>query len=409
MTIPVHIIGLGLSNKDLTRQQKKIIEACDLLVGGKRLLSFFEYLSCEKISITSPISKVITKIKSSMDTKQVVVLASGDPLFHGIGSTLLKHMDKADLVIHPNISSVAAAFAKIKEPWHDACLISLHGKSKKDFNPSEIAKENRVAILTDPNFSPAAIASKFIEANIANFTFWVLENIGSEKEKISCFDDTAELKNNTYSHPNLVLLIKKEGLPLNVSHETHIGMPDEAFAHEKGLITKSEIRSITLSKLKLSKNNHLLWDIGAGSGSVSIEASFMMTHGKIITIEKNPERIKNIQANILKFGCHNLTVLNTNFPNGIKTLDTPDRIFIGGGGENLELIISKAIDCLAPGGIIVINTVLLENLDAACRILEKKGLCPQVTQIQISRSKPMPFGKRMAALNPVWIISGEQP
>jgi precorrin-6Y C5,15-methyltransferase (decarboxylating) len=208
--------------------------------------------------------------------------------------------------------------------------------------------------------------------------------------------------------PNIVILQKKPGKDTCVSHETYIGMPDSHFRHHAGLITKSEIRTISLSKLKLFKKNHILWDVGAGAGSVGIEVSFHIPLGRVYAIEKNPERIDDIAHNVRKFNCHNVEIINAAFPEGIKELKQPDRIFIGGGGKYLGQIIKVSAEKIAPLGVIVINTVLLQNLEIALTYLKKEKIDPEVIQIQISRSKEMPFGSRLEALNPVWIISGSK-
>jgi precorrin-6Y C5,15-methyltransferase (decarboxylating) len=183
-------------------------------------------------------------------------------------------------------------------------------------------------------------------------------------------------------------------------------MEDSRFSHSKGLITKSEIRCITLSKLKLSKKDHVLWDIGSGSGSVGIEASFLIPWGHVYAVEKHPGRIPDMVHNIKNFNCSNVKVVNAEFPDGIEDLKTPDRIFIGGGGKNMAELLETCCEKLAPAGTIVINTVLLQTIATTLACLEKHGFLTEVVQIQVSRSRAMPYGDRLEAVNPVWIISG---
>jgi precorrin-6Y C5,15-methyltransferase (decarboxylating) len=251
-----------------------------------------------------------------------------------------------------------------------------------------------------------------VKEDLYNFKFCVLENLGSKnKEKITWFENLALVGEQFFSQPNMVILLNRLKENSNFSRETHIGMEDSLFKHSKGLITKSEIRCISLSKLKLTKKNHVVWDIGSGSGSIGIEASLQVPWGQVYAMEKHPERILDINHNIQSFNCNNIKVLNTVFPEGIQDLKTPDRIFIGGGGANLEQIIKVSCDRLAPFGIIVINTVLLQSLETSLRILKEYKFDPNVLQIQVSRSNSngMPFGVRLEALNPVWIISGSKP
>lgn len=406
----IDIIGIGQGKKDLTSNHLALIKDSDVLVGGERHLAMFDYPDKQKIPIKGHINSIIEAIKEKMNHAKIVVLASGDPLFYGIGSTLIQHFDKKYLNIHSNISSISAAFAAIKEPWHDAEVISLHGKQQKTFSFSKLVKKNKIAFLTNPKRGPHYIAAGLIKEKLHDFKFCVLEKLGdSNEEKITWFENLDLIDSQPFADPNIVILLKDVKDKDNFSHETHIGMEDSLFQHSKGLITKSEIRSITLSKLKLFKKDHVLWDIGSGSGSISVEACFQIPLGHVYAIEKHPERILDIIHNIKNFNCANIKVVKAAFPEGIEKLKTPDRIFIGGGGENLGQIIKTACDKLAPSGIIVVNTVLLQNLETALTFLKKYKFDPHFVQIQVSRSKGMPFGDRLEALNPVWIISGSKP
>jgi precorrin-6Y C5,15-methyltransferase (decarboxylating) len=410
---PINIIGIGQGKRDLTATHLVLIQGADLLVGGRRHLEMFADHRGDTLLITGAIEPVIDQIKENMVHKKIVVLASGDPLFYGIGSTLSRHIDKRHLVIHANISSVAAAFAAIGEPWHDAKIVSLHGKSSQ-FTFSSLAGESKVVFLTDPTRDPAYIASILINLKLVGFNICVLENLGAAEEKISWFDDYARVADLKFAPPNIVILLK-EGTPQknthskNAPHETHIGMADSLYRHSKGLITKSEIRSISLSKLELVRRDLILWDIGSGSGSVGIEASCQIPWGQVFAVEKNQTRIPDIIHNIKLFDRSNIKILNLDFPEGSDQLKDPDRVFIGGGGRALEKIMNTCCVRLKGQGIIVINTILIQNMEIAIRILKQNNFSYEMIQIQVSRSKPMPYGDRLEPLNPVWIISGKKP
>jgi precorrin-6Y C5,15-methyltransferase (decarboxylating) len=171
------------------------------------------------------------------------------------------------------------------------------------------------------------------------------------------------------------------------------------------LITKSEIRAITLSKLRLLKD-HVLWDLGAGSGSVAIEASLLVPAGRVFALEKNPERIQQIEINKSQFGVKNLEVMHAVLPEGLEGLPRPDRIFIGGGGRDLANIINAAVPFLKPDGLVVVNTVLIPNIQTATETLRALDFKTSKVQVQIGRSRDMPWGDRLEGQNPVWIISG---
>jgi precorrin-6Y C5,15-methyltransferase (decarboxylating) len=182
-------------------------------------------------------------------------------------------------------------------------------------------------------------------------------------------------------------------------------MPENYYHHQQGLITKSEIRAITLSKLRLLRD-HILWDLGAGSGSVSIEASLLVPAGKIFALEKKPERIEQIEINKNRFGVTNIEIVHAVLPDGLERLPRPDRIFIGGGGRDLANIINAAVPFLKPDGLVVVNTVLVQNIYTATEALKALDFKTTCVQVQIGRSRDMPWGERLDAQNPVWIISG---
>jgi precorrin-6Y C5,15-methyltransferase (decarboxylating) len=394
---------MGMTLDDLTARHLEIIDRADILVGGKRLLNHFDESRARKKNIGKDIDEIVDFVRQEMKHNKVVVLASGDPMFFGIGRRLVKEIGIRHTVVYPNISSVSAAFAKIREPWDDALVISLHGRKNQNQLYKALEEENKIAVLTDPQNNPAWLAGRLLENQFSNYKMCVLEALGAESEKIGWYslDQAAEMK---FGDPNLVILKRspsdrKENLPL------HSGAPDSWYDHEKGLITKSEIRAIVLSKLRLS-TEHILWDLGAGSGSVAVEAALTVQKGKIFAVEKYSNRITHINNNRKKFGITNLKVIQAELPEGLNELPRPDRVFIGGGGRQLNPIITVAAQNLKPGGVMVVNTVLIPNVETARAALDDLGFKTEIIQAQINRSRPMPWAERLEASNPVWIISG---
>lgn len=399
----VTIIGMGMTPQDLTGEHLKIIEEAEILVGGKRLLGYFEHCSAQKKAIDKNLTGLIDFIKERAASRSIVVLASGDPLFFGIGARLVSALGGENVVIYPNISSVAAAFARIKEPWSNVPVVSLHGRNNESVLLRALEKENVVAVLTDPKNSPARLSQCLIAEEFINFKICVLESLGTTDERFNWYslDRAAEMG---FAEPNLVVLKRSSEDPIRIKG-LHLGMPDSYYHHQQGLITKSEIRAITLSKLRLLKD-HVLWDLGAGSGSISIEASLLVPLGKVFAIEKKPERIQQIEINKCRFGINNLEIVHAVLPEGLERLPRPDRIFIGGGGRDLENIINAAAAFLKPNGLIVVNTVLMQNLQTAVKALRALDFKTSEIQVQVNRSREMPWGDRLEAQNPVWIISG---
>ncbi len=400
---PVAIIGMGMSPDDLTARHLKIIQSADVLVGGQRLLDYFKDAPALKQPIDKNIAAIVELIKDRRKSESVVVLASGDPLFFGIGSILIKALGADNVTIYPNISSIAAAFARIKEPWSQVRVVSLHGRKNDSAVVKALMGGNTVAVLTDPVHNPAWIAKGLLKEDVVNTSMCVLEALGTEDERFSWYDlDRAS--GMAFSEPNLVIL--KPGTGAYPPHKTpHLGIPDRYFLHEGGLITKSEIRAISLAKLQLLPNQ-VLWDLGAGSGSVSIEASLLIGDGSVIAVERKSERMRQIEANLDQFGITNIRTVQATLPDGLDGLPRPDRIFIGGGGKQMALIIESAASYLKANGVMVVNTVLMPNVIAALETLDMLGFSTSVVQAQISRSRKMPWAERLEAQNPVWIISG---
>ncbi len=401
----VSIIGMGLSPSDLTESHLELISKADVIAGGPRLLDFFKKSPAEKIPITKDIKGLIELIKNRIPEKSVVVLASGDPLFFGIGERLSMGLGPENVLLYPNISSVAAAFSRIKKSWNDACVISFHGrKSEKQFI-SALEKNQKIAIFTDPERNPAWIAKFLLEKNITGYKMCVFEQLGTPSEKTG-WHSLLDADKLEFFQPNLVVLIY-HGQEKKYNKELRPGLHEKWFSHEDGLITKAEIRAVSISKLAMA-NSHILWDLGAGSGSVSIEASITIKKGHIFAVEKISGRINHIEKNIKQFKVENIDIIHGTLPECMDALPDPDRIFIGGGGEKLPEIIKSALPRLKPGGIIVINTVLISSLNSIFEVFDTWRLKKDIIHLQVSRGREMPWGERLEALNPVWIISGEK-
>jgi len=399
----IDVVGMGLGFDDLTPNHRRLIERADILIGGKRLLAFFSDMPADKKAIGKDLDDAIAYIRRRMTRKSIVVLASGDPLFFGIGAKLVNAFGPERVTIHPNVSSVAAAFARIKEPWSGVRIISLHGRNNQSELLRALAEEDRIAVLTDPEHGPGWLARLILEQQGSGFRMAVMEALGAPTERHGWYR-LEQAAAGTFAEPNLVVL--KRDPQTTVTHRSPVlGAPDEWFDHQRGLITKSEVRAVALAKLKLQAGQ-VFWDLGAGSGSVAIESSLFIGKGRIVAVEKDLRRVEQIKANARRFRVRNLRVVQAVLPAGLARLPKPDRIFIGGGGRDLLPIVSEAVRHLKPDGIVVINTVLLQSVHDASAALRRLGFATEMVQVQIQRSEPMPWSERMEALNPVWIIAG---
>ena len=395
----VVLIGVGLSREDLTARHLELIEGAQLLVGGRRHLEWFADLAAEKFPVTRDLEALLATIRRERERRRVVVLASGDPLCFGIGGRLVAEIGAEHLVIFPNISTLAGAFARIGEPWQEVALVSLHGREGTADLAAALTRARRVAVLTDAARSPAWVGAFLLRRGLGEARICVLERMGAADER-QHWMRPEEAAAGSFAEPNLAVILQDLPPP-----EPLLGQPEAHFAHEAGLITKAEVRAVTLARLRPGPRQ-VLWDLGAGSGAVGLEASLLMPGGQVWAVEKHPGRAAQIRENRQRFGAWCLEVVEAELPDGLSGLPDPDRVFVGGGGAGLPEILSAAARRLRPRGRIVVNTVVLERVAAAAEALRAAGLAPQVVHVQISRSRPIPGGQRLEALNPVWILAG---
>jgi precorrin-6Y C5,15-methyltransferase (decarboxylating) len=402
----VHIMGVGISPDDLSPRCKDLIAQADLLAGGDRHLEAFTEAKGDRVSFSDGLKPALDRIQATREAGgRVVVLASGDPLYFGIGSYLGRQLGRDAITVHPNVSAVAAAFARLGLSWQDAGVISFHGRPRETGLASLLQRHDSVAVYTDPRRNPAWLAERLVAMGYGKAAFHVFEAMGSSDERQT--DTTAEnARGRSFAEPNLVIIRPSKDRS-EKPPSLHTGMPDDLFVHEKGLITKREVRAVTLAKLAPGPEM-VFWDLGAGCGSVAVEAAATMPGGRLFAVEQHAERVADIHANIRRFGVTGLSVIEATLPDGLDELPDPHRIFIGGGGRRLPEIIRKAGRRLLPGGILVANTVLVNNLTAATEAMEGIGLETEAVQLQVSRTRRMPWSRRFEALNPVWIITGSR-
>ncbi|OIK09221.1 cobalamin biosynthesis protein CbiE [Bacillus sp. MUM 116] len=394
MIASIKMIGIGDEGKlTLLPMYEKWIEESDILIGGKRQLSFFPEYEGEKIVIEGGLSSLVDRLKT--ESKKVVILASGDPLFYGIGGYL---SSKIDLEIYPHLSSVQLAFAKMGERWQDAYFTSVHGRSMKGLAQRIDGKE-KVAILTDVENSPNKIAEYMLSFGMTEYQVFVGENLGGENERCRWFI-LEEMKDAEFSPLNVVVLRKTDN-----TTRWSIGINDEEFFQrkpDKGLITKKEIRTLSISSLRL-KEDSIVWDIGTCTGSVAIEAAKIAREGQIFAIEKNEGDLENCKQNLVKFRV-DATLIHGKAPEGLDAFPDPDAVFIGGTAGGMGEILDICCGRLREGGRIVLNAVTIENLSEAMTAFKERGFDTSITLAQISRSKPILNLTRFDALNPIYII-----
>ena len=404
--IPVQVVGLGMSPADLTPRALEIIREAQVLVGGRRLLDYFPEHRSMKIPLGKDPEGTLKQLPGLAEIKRVVVLASGDPNFYGVGPLVVRVLGAEHVVIHPNLTAVQTACARLRMPWQEAAVISLHGRSWEHL-AAALGRPGPLLIYTDPAHPPGEIARFLLDRGLARARFCVLEDLGQPTEQVTWMTLT-EAQDREFSPLNLVVVVPEPGEVNPARPALHLGLPEAALVHQAGLITKAEVRAVVLAKLALGPGQ-VLWDVGAGCGSVGLEASLLVPGGKIFAVERHPERAAQIAANRDRYRVDNLAVVCAPAPVGLATLPDPHRVFVGGGGPEIGAIIEEALRRLAPQGRVVVTAALLETLNAAQNALAQAGWEVEVVQVQVSRSHPLAGGTALQALNPVWIVTGFSP
>jgi precorrin-6Y C5,15-methyltransferase (decarboxylating) len=331
-----------------------------------------------------------------------VVLTSGDPLFFGFGRLLLAELPAEQLTFHPSLSSVQLAFSRIKVPWQDAQIVSVHGRSLEELMPLLQQGAEKIAILTDAVNSPAAIAQLIDSLELPHtYQMWVCENLGGAEEQIHILP-LPELSSREFAPLNVVILLRQAESEADVEL-TH------SFRDRPGLMTKREVRILALGELAL-QSDQVVWDIGAGTGSVAIEIGRLCPTSTIYAIEKTAAGVGLITKNAQRFGVANVVPVSGAAPTACVDLPDPNRIFIGGSGGNLTAILDLAATRLATSGLMVLAIATFEHLSQVMSWLDSQNTqhCSwnhRLLQAQLSRSVPVGPLTRLSPLNPVTLVT----
>lgn len=409
--------GLG----DLARAH--LIES-DLLIGARRTLDLVALRlpsRVEQRAMDGLLGRVPEWVRAARGAGQrCVVLATGDPLCHGIGAFLIDKLGVDQVEVLPAASTLQLAFARLGKPWQGSRIVSVHSRDAGEWQPGagpdhglypllQAAAEATAAapllgLFTSPANNPARIARTLIAAGYGeDFRLSVAACLELPEESVHADLSLADAAAREFADPNIVVLERCS--PPDT--RPRFGFDDADYVQrtpEKGLITKQEARAVSLARLGL-RNDSVVWDIGAGSGSVGLEAARLAPRGHVWAIEKNPGDAANARENARRFRAHNYSLREGKAPEGLDVWPDPDAVFIGGSGGELAELIRLVLARLRPDGRLVMNFVTLENLATATATLTEAGASWDVIQLQAARSQPILAMHRLAAQNPVWIVS----
>lgn len=411
MSEKIHIIGIGDDGLEgLTSRARELLADADLILGNDRALDAVREVQGEHVQLSGDLEAIVERL-SRRGPERVVVVASGDPLFYGTARYLCQRLGKEQFVVLPHVSSMQLAFARIKESWDDAYLGSA-GNQDIDRLIEKIRIAEKVGLFTDDRMTPAAIAEALLASRIDYFTAYVCENLGSPDERVTqC--DLAELVGQQFAPLNVLILIRKPHMPDRPAQRRGrrlFGNPDEWFLQslpKRGLLTPAEVRSIALAQLDLGPQS-IVWDVGAGSGSVAVEAAQIASDGKVFAIEMDPEDHRLILANAERFGVRNLEAVLGTAPEAWQGLPAPDAIFVGGSGRQVRSIVEMAFACLKPGGRLAATVSTIENLASVRAALENLTGEVQVWMINIARGNYQMERMSFDALNPIFLLAAHR-
>jgi len=406
----IHVIGLGISDVvTLNKENTAVLSKADLIIGSKRQLDVVEQVLSEKQkTVHLPKLDQLKVLLDENKNKQLVILASGDPLFYGIGNWLMKHLDKKDIHFHPAVSSIQGACHLIGVSLQEVDVLSLHGRPLEKIR-TILKSQQKLMVLTDQYSQPKQLAQECMSAGYTNAEIWVCENIGYPTQKVSRFSvkEILEKKNLSFS-PLHVSMIETHDVEYQADSTISYlpefpGIPDEHYITGKepgkGMITKREVRLSILSLMQPS-NKDIIWDIGAGCGGVSVELAYWNEETTVYAIEDNKQRLDCLEQNRQRFGVvSNLHIVPHRAPSCLGELQQANKIFIGGSGDELANLLLLSWWQLPYGGLLVASAVtessrnivfdFLKSLKESLKDDDNESFEYETLQIAVSKGEPL--------------------
>jgi precorrin-6B C5,15-methyltransferase / cobalt-precorrin-6B C5,C15-methyltransferase len=397
------ITVVGLDGRPLDGETGRLLRDAVLVVGGERHLEILGVERERAVILKGDLSEARERIEGT--NGPIVVLASGDPGFFGIGRLLGTWLGGENLRILPGLSSVALAFARVGLSWDDAVTVSAHGREPR--RAVNVCRAHpKVAVLTSPDFGPADLAQ---ELDGLGRGFVVAENLGEPDERVF-HGDAAAITSMGWEDPNVVLVLDEERISTTkgwissgLGSSERWALPEDEFEHRSGMITKSATRAFLLSRLGPGPGD-LIWDVGAGSSSVAIECARL--GAAAIAVERDPESCARIRSNTERHGVQ-VQLIEGEAPEALRDLPEPEAVFVGGTGGNFEEIIKLA--AIRARRSVVLALVGFERVVPAAQILEDCGLEVETTFLQTSRVKGVGRLHRLAAESNAFVVSGLRP
>jgi len=389
----VTIIGAGPGNKNcITYDAMEKLKNSQIVIGAKRLLDSFVENNVQKIDISIGIDKVIDYINTNYN-KNITILSSGDVGFYSISSTLKEKLNQnIEIEFLPGISSLQYFCSKLKISWSGIALISIHGRNEDLI--STVKSNSKTFVLTGGKNNINYVLSLLNANNLNDLIIYIGENLSYANEKITS-GTLKELLNKTFAPLSVIIIENQRPSSIITS-----GIPDSYFIRGNVPMTKQEVRAIALSNLQLSKE-HIVYDIGAGTGSISIECA--LHSKKVYSVDFDSNAISLIKQNKTKFNLNNIEIIKGTAPEILESLPPPDRVFIGGSNRNIKNIIKTV--AIKNCNRIVINSILLETLNQALETLNQLSYNVDIVQVSISKLKQINSSNMFISQNPIFVLT----
>ncbi len=388
----LNIIGIGEDGVDgLSAKALEVLEGAEVIIGGQRHHGLSSNISAQRINWPSPFDALIDEIKSYQG-RQIVILVTGDPLWYSVGARILKAIPADDVTFYPQLSAFQWASARMGWSLADCETVTVHGRADSQILP-HMAPRVRMLVLTQNADTPAALAKMLCDRGFAASRMVALAALGGVREQR--FEATAE----TWHHevPDFhTLAIECVGGENAQWYPRTGGLPDQAFVSD-GQITKQDIRAATLAKLAPFPDS-ILWDIGAGCGSVSVEWMRAARGAIAVAVEEKPRRVEMIRKNMVQLGAEKMMVIEGRAPDNLKGLPQPDAVFIG-GGLSAEGLFETVWAAMRPGGRLVANVVTLES---EARLIDLHGnLGGELVRLSVQKAENIGTFRGWRAAMPV--------
>ena len=396
----VYLVGIGMGSKEcLTKEAEQIILQSEVLIGARRMIDPFWKENAEhtqEFFVSYRPDEIGTFLRENHDYKQAAVLLSGDVGFYSGAKGLLEELKDFEVQLVPGISSMIYFCSKLKLSWEDVCFTSAHGKSSNLIQ--RIQRNKKTFALLDGPGKLKELCEKLVYYDMGTVMLHVGQRLSYTDEKM--ISERAE-NIKDFSFGSLLVVLAENKRAVNPAG---ISIPDEAFIRAKVPMTKREIRTVSIGKLQL-QHDSVVYDIGAGSGSVSVEIAMQSPDIQVYAIEKNPEALELTEKNKQKFAADNIEIINGTAPEILEKLPAPTHVFIGGSSGNMETIVEHIFHKNDKAKI-VINTVALNSMAKVMELIDKReDLETDIVQMQVSKDKKIGDYHMMMGQNPIYIIS----